>query len=54
MEYIGYYFYTKQKETNAPGAASHANEVMSMEHDDTVTATAGMEDGTALMDDEEV
>lgn len=50
----GYYFYTKQKETAAPGAGTHGNEVMSMEHDDTMTATAGMEDGTALMEDEEV
>jgi len=47
----GYYFYTKQKETAADAAMP--DEVMSMEHDDTVTGTAGMEDGTALMDDEE-
>merc|ERR1719150_1394382 len=47
----GYYFYTKQKETAADAAMP--DEVMSVEHDDTVTGTAGMEDGTALMDDEE-
>merc|ERR1719244_49008 len=45
----GYYFYAKSKEAAAPGLQT--SEVMSMEHDDTLTITAG--DGTALMDEEE-